>query len=99
MKASAVTLSFSMTSERRVSQEVSDLPKDANTIVAILKDMGVTDYEPKVINQLLEFTYSKFKLTRLDLYFWNEIYRVMQFLKLFVFSCFIVQCMVYFKYQ
>ena len=43
----------------KVSQEVSDLPKDANTIIAILKDMGVTDYEPKVINQMLEFTYSK----------------------------------------
>lgn len=25
----------------------------------ILKDMGVTEYEPRVINQMLEFTYSK----------------------------------------
>lgn len=33
------------------------LPKDAEVMVAILKDMGVTDYEPRVINQMLEFTY------------------------------------------
>lgn len=26
----------------------------------ILKDMGITEYEPRVINQMLEFTYSKF---------------------------------------
>ncbi|XP_071949410.1 transcription initiation factor TFIID subunit 9-like [Antedon mediterranea] len=32
-------------------------PKDAQTMVAILKDMGVTEYEPRVINQMLEFTY------------------------------------------
>lgn len=25
----------------------------------ILKDMGITEYEPRVINQMLEFTYSK----------------------------------------
>lgn len=34
------------------------LPKDAEVMVSILKDMGVTDYEPRVINQMLEFTYS-----------------------------------------
>ncbi|XP_014220061.1 transcription initiation factor TFIID subunit 9 [Copidosoma floridanum] len=33
------------------------IPKDAQVIVSIMKDMGITDYEPKVINQLLEFTY------------------------------------------
>ncbi|XP_014220057.1 transcription initiation factor TFIID subunit 9 [Copidosoma floridanum] len=33
------------------------VPKDAQVIVSIMKDMGITDYEPKVINQLLEFTY------------------------------------------
>lgn len=25
----------------------------------ILKDMGITEYEPRVINQMLEFTYSE----------------------------------------
>jgi transcription initiation factor TFIID subunit 9B len=36
---------------------VKHVPKDAQVIVSIMKDMGITDYEPKVINQLLEFTY------------------------------------------
>uniref|UniRef100_A0A1E1X534 Putative transcription initiation factor tfii-d component n=1 Tax=Amblyomma aureolatum TaxID=187763 RepID=A0A1E1X534_9ACAR len=32
-------------------------PKDAQVMSAILKDMGIADYEPRVINQMLEFTY------------------------------------------
>jgi len=48
-----------MTSQPSSEQDGSEMPKDANTIIAILKDMGITDYEPKVINQLLEFTYSE----------------------------------------
>ncbi|EEC16020.1 transcription initiation factor TFII-D component, putative [Ixodes scapularis] len=32
-------------------------PKDAQVMGAILKDMGITEYEPRVINQMLEFTY------------------------------------------
>lgn len=32
-------------------------PKDALVMNAILKDMGVTNYEPRVINQMLEFVY------------------------------------------
>ncbi|KAL7291268.1 hypothetical protein TKK_0014875 [Trichogramma kaykai] len=32
-------------------------PKDAQVIASIMQDMGINDYEPKVINQLLEFTY------------------------------------------
>lgn len=39
--------------------QASSLPKDAQVMVAVLKDMGVTDYEPRVVNQLLEFTYSE----------------------------------------
>jgi len=35
-------------------------PKDAQVMSAILKDMGVTDYEPRLINQMLEFTYRMF---------------------------------------
>ena len=34
-------------------------PKDAQVMMAILKEMGVTEYEPRVINQMLEFTYGK----------------------------------------
>lgn len=32
-------------------------PRDAKTMAAILKDVGVEDYEPRVINQMLEFAY------------------------------------------
>ena len=34
-------------------------PKDAQVMAAILKDMGVMDYEPRVVNQMLEFAYRK----------------------------------------
>ena len=40
-------------------QKIS-FPKEAQVMGSILKDMGVTDYEPGVVNQMLEFTYSKF---------------------------------------
>ena len=39
-------------------------PRDAAVMEAILKEMGVEEYEPNVINQMLEFTYSKW-ITRL----------------------------------
>ncbi|CAH1781312.1 unnamed protein product [Owenia fusiformis] len=32
-------------------------PKDSQVMSSILKDMGVVDYEPRVITQMLEFTY------------------------------------------
>lgn len=35
------------------------VPRDALVMAAILKEMGVVDYEPRVINQMLEFTYRK----------------------------------------
>lgn len=35
------------------------MPKDALVIASILKELGVNEYEPRVINQLLEFTYRK----------------------------------------
>lgn len=40
-----------------ISNQVKHVPKDAQVVVAILKDMGISEYEPRVINQLLEFTY------------------------------------------
>ncbi|VDI80670.1 transcription initiation factor TFIID subunit 9B-like isoform X1 [Mytilus galloprovincialis] len=33
------------------------LPRDAQIMTAILKDLGVTEHEPRVINQMLEFVY------------------------------------------
>lgn len=43
-----------------ISNQVKHVPKDAQVVVAILKDMGISEYEPRVINQLLEFTYSMY---------------------------------------
>jgi hypothetical protein len=34
-----------------------DVPQDAKLIVLILKSMGVTQYDPAVVVQLLEFTH------------------------------------------
>ena len=35
------------------------MPKDGFVMAGILQDMGIEDYEPRVVNQMLEFTYSK----------------------------------------
>ena len=35
----------------------SDGPLGVQVMVAILKDMGINDFEPRVINQMLEFSY------------------------------------------
>lgn len=37
--------------------QTKHLPKDAQVIMSIMKEVGITDYEPRVVNQLLEFTY------------------------------------------
>lgn len=37
----------------------NDVPKDAKLVAHILKSMGVEEYEPRVVNQLLEFMYRK----------------------------------------
>uniref|UniRef100_A0A1B6D6I3 Transcription initiation factor TFIID subunit 9 n=1 Tax=Clastoptera arizonana TaxID=38151 RepID=A0A1B6D6I3_9HEMI len=39
------------------SAPVKQIPKDAQVIMSILKELGINDYEPRVVNQLLEFTY------------------------------------------
>lgn len=41
-------------------EQKATVPKEAQVMAAILKDMNVVDYEPGVINQMLEFTYRKF---------------------------------------
>lgn len=43
----------------KINTQVKHVPKDAQVIMSILKDLGVQEYEPRVINQLLEFTYRK----------------------------------------
>lgn len=52
-----------MAEKPKLSNNVKHVPKDAQVILSIMKDMGITDYEPKVINQLLEFTYRMCKLS------------------------------------
>ena len=42
-----------------VKDQKLSVPKEAQVMSAILKDMGISDYEPGVVNQMLEFTYSK----------------------------------------
>nr|CAD7431526.1 unnamed protein product [Timema monikensis] len=41
------------------------VPKDALVIMSIMKDMGISEYEPRVLNQLLEITY-RYVTTILD---------------------------------
>uniref|UniRef100_A0A2K5H898 Transcription initiation factor TFIID subunit 9 n=1 Tax=Colobus angolensis palliatus TaxID=336983 RepID=A0A2K5H898_COLAP len=41
------------------------MPKDAQMMAQILKDMGITEYEPGVINQMLEFAF-RYVTTILD---------------------------------
>ena len=42
--------------ERKVEKEKS-IPKDGQVMISILKDMGINDFEPRVVNQMLEFSY------------------------------------------
>uniref|UniRef100_A0A1I8N0E9 Transcription initiation factor TFIID subunit 9 n=1 Tax=Musca domestica TaxID=7370 RepID=A0A1I8N0E9_MUSDO len=41
----------------KINAQVKHVPKDAQVIMSILKDLGIQEYEPRVINQLLEFCY------------------------------------------
>lgn len=41
----------------KANNSVKHIPKDAQVIMSIMKELNVTEYEPRVINQLLEFTY------------------------------------------
>ena len=34
-------------------------PKDVLIVTQILKDMGITDFEPRIVHQMIEFTYSE----------------------------------------
>ena len=51
---SYIFLFFIWISKMSTSRQI---PRDAQVIQAILKDMGITEYEPRVVNQLLEFVY------------------------------------------
>ncbi|CAG2166853.1 unnamed protein product, partial [Oppiella nova] len=44
-------------------------PKDIAIVTQILKDMAITDYEPRVVNQMVEFTYSEYTV---DEFVWQS---------------------------
>ena len=49
---------MSATEEKKVEKEAEkSVPKDAQVMISILKDMGINEFEPRVINQMLEFSY------------------------------------------
>jgi len=41
----------------KLAQPPKNIPKDGQVIMAIMKEMGITEYEPKTIIQLTEFVY------------------------------------------
>uniref|UniRef100_A0A6P7GJ45 Transcription initiation factor TFIID subunit 9-like n=1 Tax=Diabrotica virgifera virgifera TaxID=50390 RepID=A0A6P7GJ45_DIAVI len=43
--------------EKAKAVQSKHIPKDGQVIMAIMKEMGITDYEPKTIVQLTEFVY------------------------------------------
>lgn len=43
--------------EKAKHAQPKNIPKDGQVILAIMKEMGVTEYEPKTIVQLTEFVY------------------------------------------
>lgn len=44
----------------REYQSNPNIPADAKALAALLRSSGVSDYDPKVINQLLDFMHSMF---------------------------------------
>ena len=47
---------------KEMAQSVKSSPRDAQVMSTILADMGITEYEPRVINQMLEFSYREYIL-------------------------------------
>jgi len=42
--------------EKKADRE-KQMPKDGQVMVSILRDMGIHDFDPRVVNQMLEFSY------------------------------------------
>ncbi|KAH8273074.1 hypothetical protein KR018_012337 [Drosophila ironensis] len=41
----------------KISAQIKHVPKDAQVIMSILRELNIHEYEPRVVNQLLEFTF------------------------------------------
>lgn len=52
-----VTMSEKEKMEKSKQAQSKILPKDGQVVLAIMKEMGITEYEPKTIVQLTEFVY------------------------------------------
>ena len=57
MTSMAISSGGASEGDHGVVPESKATPKDAQVITEILKDMGINEWEPKVVNQLLEFLY------------------------------------------
>lgn len=69
------------------TSHVKHTPKDAQVIMSIMKDMGITEYEPRVINQLLEFTYRKLSHTPTSLKTKKNKLFILNFMSIFTTEC------------
>lgn len=52
-----------------MASPVKSSPRDAQVMGAILKEMGVTEYEARVVNVMLEFVYRKTIVA--SVWYWN----------------------------
>ena len=58
-QSSAIHQLQQISTNNQNNQAQQELPKDAKLMISILESMGVTDYEPQVVNQLLDFVNCK----------------------------------------
>jgi hypothetical protein len=74
-----------------------EVPLDAKIMVLIIKSMGVEDYEPRVINLLLEFMHRmvslssrkiKIKIQKIDMFSKSKILVLFWFVKVMFLKCF-----------
>lgn len=42
-----------------MANQTKQCPKDGLVIISMLKELGISNYEPRVVNQLLEFATSE----------------------------------------
>lgn len=59
LRAADAFWSSAMGDEDAEDDIANEVPRDAICIDAILRSMGVVEYEPKIVNQLLEFMHRR----------------------------------------
>ena len=55
------SLDGALANDPNSNQPVKTTPKEALVMASVLKEMGVNEYEPRVINQMIEFSYRKYR--------------------------------------